>query len=156
MAYYDALIAAWNGATQPPSGATGTPITGGMTTTQKIAAVNSWNVTGAIPTNFFTSGAEVLNCINYAEFKALTAAQQTNLLAMLSIPGPLLGGSANTSIITLGMILDLFTAVGPTRIALAALAKAVTLTWCKTNGYPDAQKGGGGITQIDATAAGLV
>jgi hypothetical protein len=46
MAYYDALIAAWNGATQPPTGVTGTALTSQMTTAQKIAAVNTWTVPG--------------------------------------------------------------------------------------------------------------
>lgn len=45
MAYYDALIAAWNGATQPPAGVTGAALTG-LTTAQKLAAVNGWTVVG--------------------------------------------------------------------------------------------------------------
>jgi hypothetical protein len=46
MAYYDALVTAWNNATQPPPGITGTGLTGGMTTAQKLAAVNGWTVAG--------------------------------------------------------------------------------------------------------------
>jgi hypothetical protein len=46
MAYYTALIAAWNGATQPPTGVTGTALISSMTTAQKLAAVNNWAVPG--------------------------------------------------------------------------------------------------------------
>lgn len=45
MAYYTALIAAWNGATQPPAGVTGTALTG-LSTAAKIAAINGWTVAG--------------------------------------------------------------------------------------------------------------
>lgn len=155
MAYYTALAAAWNNVTQPPPGVTGTAITGGMTTAQKIAAVNGWTVTGSVPSSFFTTGNAVHNCINYAEFKALTATQQANILGMLAVPGSLLGGSGNTSKMIAGMIIDMFPGAGPTIAALTALAQATTQTWCKANGYPEAQNGGGGITQIDATTAGL-
>ena len=46
MGDYGALIAAWNSATQPPTGVTGTALTSGMTTAQKLAAVNGWTVPG--------------------------------------------------------------------------------------------------------------
>ena len=46
MGYYDALVAAWNGATQPAAGVTGTALTQGMTTAQKLGAVNGWTVPG--------------------------------------------------------------------------------------------------------------
>ena len=46
MAYYDALKTAWNGATQPPIGVTGTALAAGMTTQQKLDAVNGWTVPG--------------------------------------------------------------------------------------------------------------
>ena len=49
MAWYTALINAWNGATQPPAGVTGTALTGGMSTAQKLAAVNAWTVVGSVP-----------------------------------------------------------------------------------------------------------
>ena len=39
MAQYTNLIAAWNGATQPPTGVTGSPLLGGDTTAQKLAKV---------------------------------------------------------------------------------------------------------------------
>lgn len=156
MAYYDALIAAWNNPTQPPSGVTGSGLVSGDTTQQKIDKINAWTVTGTIPTSFYTTADEIANCINYTEFKALTQQQETNLLALLNITGQLLGGSSNTSILATGMILDYFAPTSQTVTALKALAKAITETWCRVNGYPEAQNGGGGLTLNDAHNAGLV
>lgn len=155
MAYYDALIAAWNGPIQPPVGVSGAALTAQMTTTQKIAVVNGWTVTGAVPTSFFVAGNQVLNCINYAEFKVLTATQQANLLAMLAVPGQLFGGSANTTHIVDGMIIDFFPLAGPTIAALTALAQGTVQPWWQV---PVANGGGGLSGQIslaDTQAAGL-
>lgn len=136
MAYYDALITAWNGATQPPSGVTGTALTG-LSTSAKLAAVNAWTVTGSVPTNFFVTGTQLLNCIDKTEFLALTAQQQSNLLALCNNGGQILGGSANTSHIAPGLFLSCFTNVsGPTIVALTALAKAAITPWWQSNGYP--------------------
>jgi hypothetical protein len=122
MAYYDALIAEW-------------PSLSG-TTAQKLATLNAMTVSGAVPTSFFVTGAQVLNCINWTEFNALTAAQQQNLLTMLAIPGSLLGGSGNTAFMVDGMILAYFTnQSGPTITALTALAKATVVPWWQSNGY---------------------
>ena len=136
MAQYTNLIAAWNGATQPPTGVTGSPLLGGDTTAQKLAKVQAWTVTGAVPTTLYSTGAQLANCINYAEFKALTATQQANLLALCNNPGPLLGGSANTAFLVDGMILDYFTnKSGPTILALTALAQATIQPWWQYAGY---------------------
>ena len=136
MAQYTNLIAAWNGATQPPTGVTGSPLLGGDTTAQKLAKVQAWTVTGAVPTTLYSTGAQLANCINYAEFKALTATQQANLLALCNNPGPLLGGSANTAFLVDGMILDYFTnKSGPTILALTALAQATVQPWWQYAGY---------------------
>lgn len=143
MADYAALIAAWNGATQPPTGVTGTGLTGGMTTAQKIAAVNGWIITGTIPTSFFVTGDQLLNCINYSEFKLLTATEQANLLGMLRVSGPLLAGSSQTSHMAAGMIVDLFLTLhsGPNTIAaLTALAHSTVTPWWQV---PVASGGGG-------------
>ena len=102
------LIAAWNNPTQPPPGVTGTGLVGGDTTDQKITKVNGWTVTGQIPASFFVTADQLANCVNYTEFKALTAGQQTNLLNMMNIGGSLMGGSANTSLLVVGMIIDYF------------------------------------------------
>src|SRR5271166_6015376 len=110
MAYYTALIAAWNGATQPPTGVVGTAITGGMTTAQKIAAVNGWTVTATIPASYTITGAQLASCINWAEFAALTAAQQQNVMLMCAIGGALSVGSSAAEIALLvdGMIIAYF------------------------------------------------
>jgi hypothetical protein len=153
MAYYDALVAAWNNVTQPPPGVTGTGLTG-LTTANKLAAVNAWTVTGSVPTTLFVTGNQILNCINFSEFNVLTAAQQTNVLALCRVPGQLLGGSANVGLITAGMIVAYFPSAGPTVANLTALAKAVTQLWAQANGYPVAQTGGGGLTPVDLANAG--
>lgn len=138
MAYYTALVAAWNGATQPPSGTSGTAITGGMTTAQKLAAVNGWTVTGSIPTAIMVSGSQVANCIDKTEFLALTAQKQSNILALCNSPGLLLGGSANTSHLLVGLLLDAFAPGGATMTALTALATSSVQPWWQANGYPRA------------------
>lgn len=153
MSYYTALIAAWNNATQPPPGIIGSPLTA-LSTANKIAAVNGWLVTSTIPTTLTVTGSQLLNCINYAEFKALTAAQQQNLMLLCASQGGLLGGSANASLIAAGMFVDYFTnASGPTRLALAALAQGQSF-WSTPVALGGAGLGGV-VTQTDLTAAGL-
>ncbi len=137
MAYYDALIAEW------PSLTPGT-------TAAKLAQLNALTVSGSIPTSFFVTGDQLLNCINWTEFAALTAAQQTSLLALCQTPGQILGGSGNTSHMAPGMFLAFFTNLsGPTITALTALAKATVQPWWQANGYPRAFDLG------DIAAAGL-
>jgi hypothetical protein len=148
-ANYAALVAAWNGATQPPTGYVGTPINGGMTTAQKVAAVNSWTITGAIPTSVSVTGAAILNCIVWSEFAVLTAQQQSNLLMLLTNDGLLLGGSSNTGLITDGMLLAYFNVAGQTIANLTALAKGIVQTWWQVNGYS------GPFNLNDAAAAGV-
>lgn len=138
MAYYTAFVTAWNSATQPPAGVTGTALTGGMTTAQKLAAVNAWTVTGSIPTTMYASGADVANCINWTEFAALTDSQRQNLMSLCATGGntpSLLGGSANTSHLLPGMIIAYFPGGGSTITALTALAKATTQPWWQYAGY---------------------
>jgi hypothetical protein len=134
MAYYDALVAKW--ATLTPG-----------TTQQKLDQINSLTVTGSVPTTFFTTGSAVLNCINYPEFKALTAQQQSNLFNMLSIQGPLLGGSANTAFMVAGMIIDYFPLAGPTVAALTALAQGTVQLWWQAS----VASGGGGLSSSVST-----
>lgn len=148
MTYYTNLITAWNGSPSPPAGVTGTGLTG-LTTAQKLAAINGWTVSGSVPTSFMATGAQLLNCINWAEFAALTVAQQSNLLALCANSGPLLGGSANSGLITAGMFLAYFTNhSGPTIAALTALAQATAQPWWQYAGYTSP------IGPADLTAAG--
>ena len=87
------LQSAWNSVTQPPAGVTGTGLTDGMTTAQKLTAINGWTVTGTVPTSFYVTGSQILNCINYAELKALTDIQQQKALGALRNSGAIVGGS---------------------------------------------------------------
>lgn len=136
MAYYDALITQW--ALLTPG-----------TTTAKLTQLNAMTVSGAVPTTLYATGAQVLNCINFAEFAALTAPQQTNLLQLCAVPGALLGGSGNTAFMVDGMLLAYFTNhVGPTITALTALAQAAVQSWWQANGYKAP------INTADLTAAG--
>jgi hypothetical protein len=153
MTYYAALAAAWNGATQPPTGVTGTGLIGGDTTAQKIAKVNAWTITGTIPTTLYATGDQVFNCLDWTEFAALTAAQQQSLLLLCQIPGLLLGGSANTSKMLDGMLLAYFTNHGgPTISNLTALAKASMQNWVAS---PSGAGLNGPVSEADTTAAGL-
>lgn len=135
MAYYDALVTKWN--------------TLSGTTAQKLVLVNAATVTGSVPTSFYITGSQLLNCINWTEFAALTAAQQSNLLALCNSPGQILGGSANTSHMAAGMIIAYFSLQGATVAALTALAQAIITPWPTANGYSYP------MTLDDVTAAGL-
>ena len=131
MAYYDALIAAWN-AGGVPSGASGTAIVGGMTTDQKMAAVNSWTVSG--PTNLVVvSTYKIFNAMDPTEFAALTTAQQTRVRDILSMGT--VDGSAGTHVNA--VLTAVFGAGTNTRANLVALANTfkTTVPWWRANGY---------------------
>lgn len=140
MAYYDALIAAWNGAQQPPAGVTGTALTAGMTTAQKLAAVNAWTVGGA-PTPMVVPTYVIFNLIDDAEWAAVgtspngSAKQQVvrDILSMGTVDA-----SPGTNI--RARLQAIFTnALAPlTRAALVAEAAkydASPTPWWKANGY---------------------
>lgn len=145
MAYYTNLINAWDSATQPPSGVTGTGLTAQMTTAQKVTALNGWTITGSIPTTMQTTGLAVLQCIAIADFNALTAAQQQTVLQICAMP-QLIGGSASL----IGQLLGtLFAGKTTTLNAFITLAQATVQPWWQANGYPAP------IDINDALAAGL-
>ncbi len=157
MAYYDAFVAAWNNPTQPPPGATGVPITAGMTTQQKLDTVNAWTNVGSIPTSFYVTGDQVFNCIDKTEFFALTAAAQQNVLLMCAVtPGQLLGGSAETAHLCAGMILQYFTNLsGPTISNFTKLAKATVVPWWSQANKPPETPYQRPFDMGDVTAAGV-
>ncbi len=134
MAYYDALIAAWNGATQPPVGVTGAALTGGMTTQQKLDAVNAWTVSGpavpmVIPTYI------IYNAIDPTEFSNLSPASNQQLVRDILSMGTV-DVSVGTSVRT--RLLALFGVGTTTRANLVAAAKnydASPVPWWKANGY---------------------
>lgn len=122
MAFYDALIAKW-------------ATLSSTTIDAKLAEINSTSVTGAIPTSIMVNGNQILNAIVYSEFKALPASQESNLLALLNCPDQLLGGSANTGHMLVGMILDYFGSSSVTIANLTALSKGLSQPWWQANGY---------------------
>jgi len=154
VAYYDVLIAAWNSSIQPPVGVTGTGLSSAQATATKLTNVNNWTVTGTVPTSFLTTGSALTACINFAEFNTLTATQQSNVLALCNCPGPLLGGSTNSGLLTGGMFVTYFsTPSSPTIAKLTALAKATTQSWAQANGYLYVSSIQGAINNHDLTDA---
>lgn len=117
------------------------------TTQQKLAQINAQTVTGTIPTLTTTSGAQIFNCIAWAEFNAITAAQQTLLMQVCTIPGNLVGGSASPFIAP--MFGTLAAKMPLTIVALTALAKATVTPWWQANGYTSP------FNESDCTAAGV-
>lgn len=147
---YAPLAAVW-GVAGIPSGVTGTPITNGMTEAQQLAAIATWTVTGTIPSTIYISGPQLSNCINWSELAALTDAQRKDVLDLCLNPGPLLGGSANTSFLTAGMIIAYF----PTSRAITSgtynnATGVVTLTMALAIGFG----AGGRITVSGLTGTG--
>ena len=152
MAYYTALITAWNGATQPPTGVTGTALTG-LTTANKIIAVNGWTIIGpSIPAIF--SASTILNACVAADIASLTTAQVTLLTLMLS-GGDRVDGSKNTTV--RAAIQAIFAGKTTTLTNLGALVapydSPVIPWWSAT-----VANGGAGLTSVvsaqDLAAAG--
>jgi hypothetical protein len=135
MAYYTALQTAWNGATQPPNGVTGTAITGAMTTAQKLAAINTWTVPN--PQKAILSPSAVLNAIVAADLAALTATQVSFLTLVLQ--GSSIDASVGTTV--RAAIQTIFTGKTTTLSQLGSLVAPydnVTQPWWQANGYPRA------------------
>jgi hypothetical protein len=155
MAYYDALIAAWNSATQPPSGVTGSALLAGDTTAQKCTKVNGWTMAGpAVPMR--VEATIIYNLIVISEYTALSAANQTIVNNLLSMG--ILDGSPNTNVRT--RIVQIFPSGTQTFTNLSNLAKTYdtpTQDWCFANAYPThGVNGPGNISVSDANNAGLV
>lgn len=153
MPDYSALISAWNSTTQPPVGVLGSALVATMTTSQKITVVNAWTVSGTVPTDFFVSGNQIANCIQFSEYNALAATTRDLIMQLCTIQGQLLTGSSNTAKLPQGLLLATFNATSVTRASLTALAKATTW-WA----YPIALGGAGlssPVTLTDTAAAGL-
>ena len=160
MAYYDALTALW--ATLPA----------GDTTAQKLAAVNAMTVAGPkqdVPigavAGYLALQGKLAALQDYAAAKtgqpqAVVAARElVTLLAAPSVSSFRMSDPA-----TYGAIAAFLNALAGDAAsgitsgdvtALLALAQAPDISWCGANGYPDAAQGGGGLTLIDAEAAGL-
>jgi hypothetical protein len=130
MAYYSNLVAAWNGATQPPSGVTGAALTG-LTTAQKLTTINEWTVMGSIPASFTVSGVSIWNCINGTELQALSVAVQQLLASMCSIAGGLLIGSAETQTATVNTLIANFNPGSSMTASIAGTTMTVTIAPAK-------------------------
>ena len=155
MAYYDALIAAWNNATQPPPGVTGNPLTVGMTTQQKCDTINQWTVLGSV-TGVIVPTWRIYDAIVLTEYDATSATNQTivnNILAMGNV-NCASGSNARRRLLAIypntttsnGNLLSLFNSI-----------YTPVQDWCFTNAYPsNGPSGLGAISVIDAQKAGLV
>lgn len=149
MAHFDALVAAWNSSTQPPSGVTGTALTGAMTTMQKVAAVNGWTV--ANPQPAVLNVTAVLNAIASADFLVLTSTQlaQMQLLLMSGTNGTV---NASPGTTVRAVFQSIFAGKATTLASLAALVSPydnASQPWTVANGY------GEGINTTDAQLAGV-
>lgn len=153
MAYYDALTAAWNSGTQPPAAVTGTALTGGMTTQQKINAVNGWTTAGAaVP--MIVPTYRIYNLIVPSEFGALQAANQQLVRDILSMGT--VDASPGTSVRTrMVAIFPNGTTTFANLAALAATYDSPTTNWAAKNGYPVRADGTGNLNLSDAANAGL-
>jgi len=130
---YDILRAAWTNPTQPPPGVTGTALTAGMTTQQKIDAVNAWTVPAAAMSIIVPSYA-IYNLIALADFTALTATNQALIRDLYNL------GMVNMSIGS--MARARFQAIFPSGTtrnnfnAMVASYDVPMVSWLQANGYP--------------------
>lgn len=154
MSNYTALIAAWNNATQPPPGVIGTALTVGMTTAQKLVAVNAWVVAAPQTPNIPVSS--IVGAIVPADYTALTTLQLQQLQFLLqgaqTVFAPI-GGTIRSVFSTI------FAGKTTTLANLAALVATydnATQNWCAANGYPVNSAGNGNLSLPDANNAGLV
>jgi hypothetical protein len=155
VAYYDALIAAWNSVTQPPTGVTGQGLLAGDTTAQKCTKINGWTMNGtAAP--MLIAATQLYNLVVPSEFDALSAANQALCRDLFELPQ--VDCSPNTSART--RINQLFAVATTTRQNFITYAKtfdAPTQDWCFVNNYPThGPSGPGNISVSDANNAGLV
>jgi hypothetical protein len=155
---YDALIAGWDLSSATagalPPGVTGTSLFG-LSTAAKTAAVIAWTIVGQVPVTTTVEGYQLANCINWAEFNALTQSEQTNLLQVCAITGPLQGGLLGATLLTAGMFLDYFSHTGPTIKALTALVEAAPELWWSAPSITG-PSGGAGILAPTSQAAAVV
>lgn len=142
---YTNLINAWNSVTQPPTGVTGTGLTG-LTTANKLVAINGWTVPASAQKAVLTPSA-IINAIVPADLAALTTAQVT--LLSLCLQGSTVDASVGTTV--RAAIQAIFAGKTTTLNQLGALVApfdSPTQLWWVANGYT------GAISPSDLTAAG--
>jgi len=157
MAYYDALISAWNSATHPPTGVTGSGLVAGDTTAQKCAKINGWKMTGP-ETSQTVPAWQIYDQIVLTEYDALTAANQAivnNILAMGNV-NCASGSNARRRLFATGFF-PTGTTSNTNLLALFNSVYAPSQDWCFLNSYPThGPSGPGNISVSDANNAGLV
>jgi hypothetical protein len=155
MAYYDVLISVWNSSIQPPSGVTGNPLTGAMTTQQKVTTINQWTMSGtAIP--MVVPTYQVYNLIDLNDFNALPATSQQSVRDILSMGT--VDASPGTKV--RARFVQIFPSSTNSFTALSSYAKTFdtpSQDWCFVNHYPThGANGPGNLSVSDANNAGLV
>jgi hypothetical protein len=150
MSYYSALQAAWAtssaSAAALPSGVTGTSLFG-LTTAQKIAAVNGWTV--ANPQPAMLQPTEVVNAIASADMLTLTATQLQIIALILQTGGGLVDASSGSN--NRAVFQSIFASKPTTLANLSALVSPfdnATQLWVTHNGYPllSADTGNAGLS----------
>src|SRR3974390_2670882 len=154
MAYYDALIAAWNNPTQPPPGVTsGSGLLSTDTKAQKRNKVNRGIV--AAPQLAIFVPHKILNAIVDVDLAALTPAQVSQFTLMLSgAEADMSPGTALRSTIQ-GLFAGKTQTIQQLKDLVAPFDKATT-SWCQANSYPYLTPTVGNLNISDAHNAGLV
>src|SRR5262245_37585136 len=155
MSDYAKLVAAWNSSTQPPVGVAGTALTSGMTTQQKLDAVNHWVQTGP-PIPMIIPTYRIYNLIVPSEYTALPSSQQEMCRDILFMGE--VDVSSGTHI--RNRVIAVFPSSTQTFGNLATMASnydTPKYDWCFFNNYPTlGSTGPGNLTMPDANNAGLV
>lgn len=134
MAYYTALQTAWNSVTQPPAGVSGTALSSGMTTAQKLAAVNAWTVPNPQPANIPVTS--IIGAITSTDFLALTSLQLQQLQFLLQSAETVFAPPGGTIRSVFGTIFAGKTTTLANLTALVATYDSATQLWTTANGYP--------------------
>jgi hypothetical protein len=143
MGMHDALIAGWNNASKPsgatlPANVTVGSLLTGMTTLQKIDAINAWGLFS--PQKAILSASALLNAVAPTDLENLTGTQIA-LFQLLLQGGGLVDASAGTSIRAVAQ--NIFAGKTTTLANLAALVSPydnATVPWVSA---PVAQGGAG-------------
>ena len=154
MAYYDALIAAWNNPTQPPPNVTGSPLLVGDTTQQKLGKVNAWTVVGA-STQMLVPTYMIYNLIEPAEWDLLSPPNQQAVRDVLGMGE--VDASAGTVIrarLAAMFPLASFPITRPRLNALAQSYDSPKLIWATASLALHGAALNGPVSQNDLVAAG--
>jgi hypothetical protein len=153
---YTKLTAAWNSATQPPTGVTGQPLLSTDTTQQKVTKINGWTMVGTVPTATLVPAWQLYDEIVVTEYDAAPAASQAiinNILAMGNV-NCAQGSNARRR------LLAVFPSGTTSNTNLTSLFGSIYTPqqdWCFTNAYSThGINGPGNLSVSDANNAGLV